>query len=66
MLNKVFDYTNYRKIVLNYINSTKYHLVNHKDYQKYKNYTTYIFEFNYKKQKPFKSYGRIFYSNNRW
>jgi hypothetical protein len=52
MLNKVFDYTNYRQVVLNYIDSSKYHLVNHKDYQKYKNYTTYIFDFDYKKQKP--------------
>ena len=52
MLNKVFDYTNYRQVVLNYIDSSKYHLVNHEDYQKYKKYTSYIFDFDYKKQKP--------------
>jgi hypothetical protein len=52
MINQVFDYSSYRKIVLNSINPSKYHLVNHKDYQTYKNYTKYIFEFNNKKQEP--------------
>lgn len=52
MLNNPFDYTNYRQVVLNYINSSKYHLINHENYQKYKHYTTYIFEFDYKNQKP--------------
>jgi len=48
----MFDYASYRKIVLNLIDRSMYHLVPRREIHKYKNYMKYIMEFDYKMQQP--------------
>ena len=48
----MFDYASYRKIVLNWIDRSKYDLVPRREIHKYKNYMKYIFDFDYNMQQP--------------
>jgi hypothetical protein len=48
----MFDYASYRKIVLNWIDRSKYHLVPRREIHKYKNYMKYILDFDYNMQQP--------------